>query len=310
MSLRPVHRVSKSQLTREGAGVMLHRGFGFGDTDLTDPFLLFDDFRNDSPENYEAGFPWHPHRGIETITYVLAGTVEHGDSLGNKGVLGAGDIQWMTAGSGIIHQEMPRGDVAGKMHGFQLWANLPQSLKMTDPRYQDIEGTAIPEVIDDDGTVVKVVVGEFWGKRGPVEGIAADPRYLDVRVPPNTRKRLKVETERNGFAYVYAGSGIFRDASTPQFVPTEAVGGVADAPDLRATLSNALENRHLVIFDRGDEIEVQTFDEGMSFLLISGKPLKEPVAWYGPIVMNTQAELQQAMRDLQSGQFLKHGRNN
>ncbi|HWZ27134.1 MAG TPA: pirin family protein, partial [Gemmatimonadales bacterium] len=199
----------------EGAGVKLRRAFGFGDTTEFDPFLLFDDFRNDRPADYLAGFPWHPHRGIETITYVLKGTVDHGDSLGNRGSLGAGDVQWMTAGSGILHQEMPKGDAKGLMHGFQLWANLPKRLKMTDPRYQDVLAKDIPEVTDDDGTVVRVVVGDFWGKKGPVEGVAADPRYLDVWVPPGKRKTIPVEAARHAFAYVFDGSGTFRDASQP-----------------------------------------------------------------------------------------------
>ena len=207
MSIRPVKRIVQSQPTMEGAGVKLRRAFGFGDTAETDPFLLLDDFRNDRPQDYLAGFPWHPHRGIETITYVLNGTVEHGDSLGNRGTLGAGDVQWMTAGRGIMHQEMPQGDAQGRMHGFQLWANLPSSLKMTAPRYQDIKGAQVPEVADDDGTHVRVVCGDFWGKKGPVEGVAADPRYLDVFVPPGKRKTLKVEVERHAFAYVFEGSG-------------------------------------------------------------------------------------------------------
>src|SRR5919109_626412 len=222
MSIRPVKRIIESQPAIEGAGVKLRRAFGFGQTDEFDPFLLLDDFRNDRPADYMAGFPWHPHRGIETITYVLAGSVAHGDSLGNRGSMGAGDVQWMTAGSGILHQEMPKGDSLGRMHGFQLWANLPSSLKMTDPRYQDIPASAIPEVTDDDGTRVRVISGEFWGKRGPVEGVAADPRYLDVSVPPGKRKLLKVETTSNAFAYVFAGSGTFRDASEPQGVLTES----------------------------------------------------------------------------------------
>ena len=206
MSLRPIKQVIQTKATLEGAGVKLQRAFGFGKTKEFDPFLLLDDFRNDNPEDYLAGFPWHPHRGIETITYVLAGSVEHGDSLGNKGKMTAGDVQWMTAGSGILHQEMPKGDPQGRMHGFQLWANLPASLKMTDPRYQDIPSNAIPEVTDDDGTRARVICGEFWGKRGPVEGVAADPNYLDISVPPGQKKRLKVETTRNAFAYVFAGS--------------------------------------------------------------------------------------------------------
>ena len=194
MSIRPVKRIIESKPTMEGAGVRLRRAFGFGDTDEYDPFLLFDDFRNDVPGDYLAGFPWHPHRGIETITYVLAGSVDHGDSLGNTGSLGSGDVQWMTAGRGIMHQEMPKGDARGRMHGFQLWANLPSALKMTAPRYQDIHAADIPLVTDDDGTGVRIICGEFWGRKGPVEGVAADPRYLDVSVPPGLRKRLKVDT--------------------------------------------------------------------------------------------------------------------
>src|SRR5512144_289801 len=228
MSVRPVKQIIKAQPHLEGAGVKLQRAFGFGETTEFDPFLLFDDFRNDRPSDYLAGFPWHPHRGIETITYVLAGNVEHGDSLGNRGNLGAGDVQWMTAGSGIMHQEMPKGDPQGRMHGFQLWANLPSSLKMTAPRYQDVAARDIPEAVDDDGTSVRVVCGEFWGKRGPVEGVAADPRYLDVSVPPGVRKRFAVDRTLNAFAYVFAGSGTFRDASQPRAVLTEPASG--DAP--------------------------------------------------------------------------------
>src|SRR5918911_263417 len=215
MSIRAVKRVVESKPTVEGAGVKLRRAFGFGNTSELDPFLLLDDFRNEKPGDYLAGFPWHPHRGIETITYVLAGAVEHGDSLGNRGSMGAGDVQWMTAGRGILHQEMPRGDANGRMHGFQLWANLPASLKMTDPRYQDIAAKDVPEVTDDDGTHVRVICGEFWGKTGPVEGVAADPRYLDISVPPGKRKTFKVEVDRHAFAYVFAGSGSFSSASKP-----------------------------------------------------------------------------------------------
>jgi redox-sensitive bicupin YhaK (pirin superfamily) len=299
MSIRPVRRVSPARPTLEGAGVRLRRAFGFDNTEEFDPFLLFDDFRNDRPEDFAAGFPWHPHRGIETITYVLAGSVDHGDSLGNKGSLRAGDIQWMTAGRGIMHQEMPKGDPSGRMHGFQLWANLPASLKMTTPRYQDVSSDAIPEVVDDDGTRVLVVIGDFWGKRGPVEGIAADPRYLDVSVPPGVRKTLPVEISRSAFAYVFDGNGSFRDASGPQAVMTERTDGsnvqeLMDAGD-----------RSLVLFDRGDEVVVQAGDRGIRFLLVSGKPLQEPVAWYGPIVMNTEAELEQAYNELRAGTFIK-----
>jgi hypothetical protein len=283
----------------EGAGVKLRRAFGFGETSEFDPFLLLDDFRNERSEDYRAGFPWHPHRGIETITYVLRGTVEHGDSLGNRGTLGAGDVQWMTAGRGILHQEMPQGDAAGRMHGFQLWANLPSSLKMTAPRYQDVPAGEIPEMHDDDGSRVRVICGDFRGKRGAVDGIAADPRYLDVWVPPGRRKTLPVEMERHAFAYVFEGSGDFRAASPPVGVLTEATGADGEAPVREQT-----GNRSLVLFDRGDEVTVEAGAEGVRFLLVSGKPIEEPVAWHGPIVMNTQAELQQAVAELRAGTFI------
>jgi redox-sensitive bicupin YhaK (pirin superfamily) len=287
----------------EGAGVKLRRAFGFGDTAEFDPFLLLDDFRNDRPADYQAGFPWHPHRGIETITYVLAGTVDHKDSLGNSGALGAGDVQWMTAGSGILHQEMPQGDAAGRMHGFQLWANLPSSLKMTAPRYQDIKAGEVPEIVDDDGTRVRVVCGDFWGKRGPVEGVAADPRYLDVWVPPGKRKTLPVELERHAFAYVFEGSGSFRAASRPFGVLTEK-----EVDGAETLVRERTGNRSLVLFDSGDEVTVQAGEEGIRFLLVSGKPLKEPVAWYGPIVMNTEEELRLAVAEMRAGTFIKHGK--
>lgn len=299
MSIRPIKRIVQAQPTMEGAGVHLRRAFGFGNPGEYDPFLLLDDFRNDNPEHYMAGFPWHPHRGIETITYVLAGNVSHSDSLGNNGSLGAGDVQWMTAGSGILHQEMPHGDGKGRMHGFQLWANLPSSLKMTSPRYQDVSSKEIPSVTDDDGTEVRIICGDFWGKKGPVDGIAADPRYLDVYVPPGKRKTLNVETYRQAFAYIFEGSGSFRDASAPQDILREKLS------------SNGVEelewsgNRSLILFDNGDEVTVQAGESGIRFLLVSGKPLKEPVAWGGPIVMNTQQELQQAFAELRNGTFIK-----
>ncbi|HKC11794.1 MAG TPA: pirin family protein [Vicinamibacteria bacterium] len=299
MSIRPVKRLVTAKPTLEGAGVHLRRAFGFGNTSDFDPFLLLDDFRNDRPEDYLAGFPWHPHRGIETITYVLAGSVEHGDSMGNHGTIAAGDVQWMTAGSGIIHQEMPKGDRDGRMHGFQLWANLPSSLKMTAPRYQEVKAGEIPLVTDDDGTRVAVVCGRFRGTTGPVEGIAADPVYIDVSVPPGKRKTLPVETTRNAFAYVFAGSGTFCNASGPLAVPTEPAGWADAAPPA------AVGNRALVLFDRGDEVTVEAREEGIRFLLVSGKPLAEPVAWYGPIVMNTQEQLRQAFAELERGTFLK-----
>ena len=299
MSIRSVKRIVQAQPTLEGAGVHLRRAFGFGDPGEFDPFLLLDDFRNDVPEKYLAGFPWHPHRGIETITYVLAGNVEHSDSLGNNGSLGAGDVQWMTAGRGILHQEMPHGDMNGRMHGFQLWANLPSSMKMTAPRYQDVNAKEIPVVTDDDGTIVKIICGDFWGKKGPVDGIAADPRYLDVFVPPGKRKTLKVETNRHAFAYIFEGTGTFRDASLPQDTLREMLQMNGDE---RIEWSG---NRSLILFDNGDDVTVQAGENGIRFLLVSGKPLKEPVAWGGPIVMNTQQELQQAFVELRNGTFIK-----
>jgi quercetin 2,3-dioxygenase len=282
MAIRQIRRVVKSKPTLEGAGVHLHRAFGFGSTSEFDPFLLLDDFRGDAPRDYQAGFPWHPHRGMETITYVLTGTVEHGDSMGNRGVIGPGDVQWMTAGSGIIHQEMPKGDEAGRMYGFQLWANLPRSLKMTAPRYQEVKADEIPEVKDAEGTRVRVVCGTFAGTKGPVDSIAADPVYLDVSIAPGTKRSFKVDSERHAFAYVFEGSGTFSNGS-----------GQAD-------------NRSLVLFDAGDEIAVQAGSAGIRFLLVSGKPLQEPVAWNGPIVMNTQDELRLAFEELEKGTFLKH----
>jgi redox-sensitive bicupin YhaK (pirin superfamily) len=299
MSIRPVKNITLAQPTIEGAGVRLHRAFGFGDPSDHDPFLLLDDFRNDSPGDYIQGFPWHPHRGIETITYVLAGNVTHGDSLGNEGTLGAGDVQWMTAGSGILHQEMPTGDATGRMDGFQLWANLPASMKMTDPRYQDVVAKDVPEVVDDDGTRVRVVCGDFWGQKGPVEVAAADPRFLDVTVLPGQRRRLPVATGNNAFAYVFEGSGSFRDASPPRAVLTDVDG------QERYVAPDESGNRSLVLFDRGDEIVVQAGERGIRFLFVSGKPIEEPVAWRGPIVMNTQQELRDAFREFREGTFIR-----
>ncbi len=300
MSIRPVKRLIKSKPTLEGAGVHLRRAFGFGNTSDFDPFLLLDDFRNDVPEDYLAGFPWHPHRGIETITYVLAGTVEHGDSMGNRGAIAAGDVQWMTAGSGIIHQEMPKGDQAGRMHGFQLWANLPSSLKMTAPRYQEVKAPDIPGDHRRRRHAGAHRVRKFLGKAGPVDGIAADPIYLDVSVPPGRRKnsaggdhaprlRLRVCGRREVLQCFRSAGGADRRSRLAGH----------DAPPSEA------DNRSLVLFDRGDEVAVQAGEDGIRFLLVSGKPLEEPVAWYGPIVMNTQQQLQQAFEELEKGTFLK-----
>ncbi|WP_370401089.1 pirin family protein [Sulfitobacter sp. JB4-11] len=300
MSLRPTLETRRATPTLEGAGVKLHRAFGFQDPSELDPFLLFDDFRNDRPEDFEKGFPWHPHRGIETITYVLEGTVDHGDSLGNTGTLGAGDVQWMTAGSGILHQEMPAGNTRGQMHGFQLWGNLPAAQKMCAPRYQDVTSADIPVVTDDDGTRVKVITGDFWGKRGPVDGIAADPQYLDIFVPAGLKKTFRIDTYRRAFAYVFEGAGAFADASAPTGVllEKEVAGEELNIRDLSG-------DRTLIRFGTGDEVTVQAGPDGVRFLLISGAPIEEPVAWHGPIVMNTQAELQQAFADLRNGQFIR-----
>lgn len=300
MSIRPILESRPAQATMEGAGVHLHRAFGFADPSELDPFLLFDDFRNDDPAFYAKGFPWHPHRGIETITYVLEGTVEHSDSLGNTGKLGPGSVQWMTAGSGILHQEMPQGNARGQMHGFQLWGNLPAADKMTAPRYQDIAGGDVPEVTDDDGTHVRVITGEFWGKRGPVDGIAADPQYLDISVPAGVRKTFRIDTYRRAFAYVFEGAGAFADASAPSGVllEKEVMGEELNIRDMSG-------NRTLIRFGTGDEVTVQAGEQGVRFLLISGAPIDEPVAWHGPIVMNTQAELQTAMRELNNGTFIR-----
>ncbi|OWU83263.1 pirin [Oceanicola sp. 22II-s10i] len=300
MSLRPTLETRRAMPTMEGAGVKLHRAFGFQDPSELDPFLLFDDFRNERPEDFMRGFPWHPHRGIETITYVLSGTVEHSDSLGNTGRLGAGDVQWMTAGSGIMHQEMPQGNATGQMHGFQLWANLPSNLKMTAPRYQDVKGRDIPEITDDDGTIVRVIIGSFWGKTGPVDGIAADPQYLDITIPPGVKKTLPVDTYRRAFAYVFEGSAAFADASKPSGVLLEK-----EVRGEEVNIRDMSGNRTLIRFGTGDEITVQAGEQGVRFLLISGAPIEEPVAWHGPIVMNTREELMQAMTELRNGTFVK-----
>jgi len=278
---REIQRVIESKPTIEGAGVHLKRAFGDSDPFL-DPFLLLDDFHSDNPEEYVAGFPWHPHRGIETITYMLQGEVAHGDSLGNKGVIHRGDVQWMTAGSGIIHEEMPH-QSQDVLWGFQLWANLPSSHKMMPPRYRDIKKEQIPEVSIANDVVVKVICGEINGIKGPVQDIVTNPEYLDVTIPSGSEFNHQVITEHNLFAYVIEGEGYF-DPSKEQMIDSE----------------------HLVIFEDGDKIRITTEDEKVRFLLISGKPLGEPVAWYGPIVMNTQEELKIAFEEYQNGTFIKH----
>jgi quercetin 2,3-dioxygenase len=303
MSLLPIKKISTPKMVTDGGGVSINRVFGHDETSLTDPFLMLDHLKNDDPGAFSAGFPWHPHRGIETITYVLSGGVEHEDSLGNKGFLKSGDIQWMTAGSGIIHQEMPRYAGADGMHGFQLWANLPAADKMMDPRYQDISSVEIPEITDDDGTIARIITGTFWGKTGPVTGIVTDPRYLDISIPPEISKTIHVDLAHSAFAYVFEGNGIFQAASNPIPAPTEYVTrqGVSEAIP-----AHSVENRNLVLFDHGDELKVSAGMEGLRFLLVSGRPLKEPVAWHGPIVMNTQEELMTAFQEYQDGTFLKY----
>ena len=300
MTIRPIKNLSLSQPTLEGAGVKLNRAFGFGDTELSDPFLLLDDFRNDIADDYKKGFPWHPHRGIETITYILKGTVEHSDSLGNIGNLNSGDVQWMTAGSGILHQEMPKGNEKGEMHGFQLWANLPSSLKMTSPRYQDISSQEIKEINDDDGSKIRIIVGNYRGYKGPVTDIFIEPQFLDIFVPPNTLKTIPVSVDKNALAYIFEGSAKFDYASSPRGINIERSinGNEIKMQDLSG-------NKTLINFDKGDNIKLMSGENGIRFLLISGKPIQEPVAWHGPIVMNNFDEINLAMKELNDGTFIK-----
>ncbi len=299
---RKIRRVIRSKPTIEGAGVYLRRAFGFGATRDFDPFLLLDDFRSDDPKYYLKGFPWHPHRGIETITYVLGGTVEHGDSMGNKGVIGAGDVQWMTAGSGIIHQEMPKGDPRGAMEGFQLWANLPASRKMMDPRYRDVKAAQIPEVTDGNGTRIKVICGEVNGTRGPVQDVVIDPMYLDVAVPAGSEFVHPTKPGHTVFAYVIEGKACFCEQRDPFSYEVEG----ANYFDLER--GPYVDNTSLVLFDDGERIVASTGEDPARFLLWSGKPIREPVAWYGPIVMNTREELETAFEEYANGTFIKKGR--
>lgn len=297
---RKIKRVFRSKPTIEGAGVHLKRAFGFAEVPQFDPFLLLDDFRSDIPAHFLNGFPWHPHRGIETITYVLRGDVEHGDSLGNKGVIGSGDVQWMTAGSGIIHQEMPKGDDKGFMWGFQLWANLPASQKMMDPRYRDVTARMIPEVRFENGTLVRIICGSVEGKRGPVRDIVIDPEYLDITLPPHTEFVHPVKRGYTAFAYVIDGGGYFCREKDPFSYEVEGVNYFDIQRD------PCIGNTSLVLFDDGDRIAVSTDAKLVRFLLVSGKPLKEPVAWHGPIVMNNREELRIAFDEYRAGTFIKH----
>jgi len=297
---RNILRVLKSKPTLEGAGVHLRRAFGFSEVPQFDPFLLFDDFRSDTPAHYLKGFPWHPHRGIETITYMLEGVVEHGDSMGNKGVIRAGDVQWMTAGSGVIHQEMPKGDPDGRMGGFQLWANLPAAHKMMDPRYRDVVSEHIPEVTLESGATIRIICGTVRGKQGPVRDIVIDPEYLDISVAAESAFSHPTKRGHTVFAYVIDGNGYFCKEKNPFAYEVEG----ANYFDMQR--DPFIDNGTLVLFDDGDDIKVTTETEPVRFLLISGKPIGEPVAWYGPIVMNTQEELQVAFEEFYDGRFIKH----
>jgi hypothetical protein len=299
---RTIRTVIKSKPSIEGAGVHLKRAFGFGGTKAFDPFLLLDDFRSDNPEYYLKGFPWHPHRGIETITYILGGTVEHGDSMGNAGVIGAGEVQWMTAGSGIIHQEMPKGDRTGAMGGFQLWANLPASHKMMDPRYRDIKAEQIPEITVSNGVKVKIICGEVGGTRGPVRDVVIEPMYLDVTVPPSSEFVHPTKPGHTVFAYVIGGKACFSRQKDPFGYEAEGMSYF----DLER--SPFVGNGTLVLFNDGEEIAVATGGETARFLLWSGKPIGEPVAWHGPIVMNTREELIKAFEEYENGTFIKKGK--
>jgi len=297
---RKIHKVFKSKPVIEGAGVHLKRAVGFSQIPLFDPFLLLDDFRSDNPEHYIKGFPWHPHRGIETITYVLQGDVEHGDSMGNTGDITSGDIQWMTAGSGIIHQEMPKGDADGKMEGFQLWANLPAEQKMMDPRYRDVKSGEIPKVQLDNGTEIKIISGQVGDTKGPVRDIVIEPEYLDVSIPAHTDFIHPTKHGHTVFAYVIHGKGCFCKEKKPFTYEVEGINYFDMARDA------FLENETLVLFEDGEHVSVSTEDAPVRFLLISGKPIGEPIAWQGPIVMNTQEELRVAFEEYQRGTLVKH----
>lgn len=296
---RKIYKVFKSKPLIEGAGVHLKRAFGFSQVSLFDPFLLLDDFRSDTPEHYLKGFPWHPHRGIETITYVLQGNVEHGDSMGNKGSITSGDIQWMTAGSGIIHQEMPQGDANGKMGGFQLWANLPAAQKMMAPRYRGIKAAQIPTIYTDNGIQIKIISGQVRDTPGPVRDIIIEPEYLDVALPAYTEFRHPTQQGHTVFAYVINGKGYFCKEKKPFSYEIEGINYFD--MDWNALLGNET----LILFRDGDHIFVSTEEEPVRFLLMSGKPIGEPIAWQGPIVMNSREELRIAFEEYRRGTFVK-----
>jgi redox-sensitive bicupin YhaK (pirin superfamily) len=297
---RIIDKIWKSEPTIEGAGVHLKRAFGFHEVPLLDPFLLLDDFRSENPADYKAGFPWHPHRGIETITYVLDGDVEHGDSLGHKGDISAGDVQWMTAGSGIIHQEMPKGNKKGQMLGFQLWANLPSGSKMMSPRYQGIKKKEIPIITTPDGATVRIICGEMNGVKGPVQNIMIDPEYIDVELPAGKSFTHIIKENHTVFAYVIDGEAYFDHIRKPFAHNASGVNYF----DMKSPCP--CRDGTLVLYKKsGTHISVTTNHHSVRFLLISGKPLKEPIAWYGPIVMNTHEELRIAFQEFNDGTFIK-----
>jgi redox-sensitive bicupin YhaK (pirin superfamily) len=298
--IRKIRTVIKSKPTIEGAGVHLKRAFGNYQVPLFDPFLLLDDFRSNDPRHYIKGFPWHPHRGIETITYVLHGSVEHGDSMKNKGVISSGDVQWMTAGSGIIHQEMPKGDKAGRMGGFQLWANLPASHKMMHPRYREVKSNQIPEISQGNGVTIRIICGKVDGEQGPVQDIVTDPEYLDLTIPAKTEFIHPTKPGHTVIAYIIEGKARFCREKNPYTYEVEGINYFDIQRNPFAT------NETLVLFDEGEQIVVFTEDEPVRFLLMSGKPIGEPVAWYGPIVMNKQQELEIAFAEYSNGTFIKH----
>ncbi len=299
IEIRKITRVLKSKPTIEGAGVHLKRAFGFSQVPTFDPFLMLDDFRSDDPDHYLKGFPWHPHRGIETITYVLRGDVEHGDSMGNKGTIGPGDVQWMTAGSGIIHQEMPKGDEHGSMYGFQLWANLPRSHKMMEPRYRDVKSDQIPEILLDNRTKIRIICGKVGNAQGPVKDIVIDPEYLDITVPAGSEFTHTTKRGHTVFAYIIEGKGYFCKERIPFSYETEGLNYFDMKTD------PVLNNGDLVLFADGDQVMVSTEEDPVRFLLISGKPIGEPIAWYGPVVMNTRDELRVAFEEYNNGTFIK-----
>ena len=300
--VRSIAKVWKSKPVIEGAGVHLNRVFGFHETPELDPFLLLDHFRSENPEDYRSGFPWHPHRGMETITYLLDGEVEHGDSLKNRGLIKPGDVQSMTAGSGIIHQEMPKGDRKGRVAGFQLWSNLPAASKMMDPRYREVKNAEIPVVKTPDGATVRVIAGDVEGQQGPVRDIKSGPEYLDVSVPKGKSFTHPVKPDHTVFAFVFEGEGYF-DAGRDPFARQDEVQRYVDLE--RPCVCG---DGSLVLYGPGSSVVVSTDKKPVRFLLVSGKPLKEPVAWYGPIVMNTQDELRTAFKEFQEGTFVKKGK--